>query len=244
MSSISGSGMDSLRQTLVSYAAAHPRSVAVDVPSEATVLDSALVPSQGILLRSLVQCGTLRLRDEFICGLYAGRVRSITDLQRHTVQQATPGMVVGITGVRKLPPLLRRSPHPLPCGDTLFVRSKAEIDAIWEQRMLEYAFKTSRCGEGDEEEATMGVVLVADNANSMNTLLDHVQGLPGVSIVYSRVGQILESDVQVCRDSNAFLVSYNVPLPKNCRLGDQFVYSRLMSSLLSDVDKLVKSFEA
>ena len=242
MSSVIGTGLDALRQTLASYAASHPRPVAMDVPAEATVLDSALVPAQGILLRSLVQCGTLRLRDAFICGLYTGRVRSITDLHHRTVQQATPGMVVSITGAHKLPPVLRRSPHPLPCGDTLFVRSKAEIEAIWDQRMREYAFKTSRCGAG-EEEATMGVILAADNANSMNTLLDHVQGLPSVSVVYSRVGQILESDVQRCRDSNSFLVSYNVALPKGCHLGDQFVYSRLMSSLLSDVDKLVRSFD-
>ena len=62
--------MDQLRAALAAFAEDHPKSIAVDVPAEATILDSTLVPSQGIVFRSLIQQGTLHLRDAFICGLY------------------------------------------------------------------------------------------------------------------------------------------------------------------------------
>ena len=181
----------------------------MDVPAEATILDSTLVPSQGIVFRSLIQQGTLHLRDAFICGLYTGRVRSIRDLSQKVITEALPGMVVSVTGAHKLPPLLRRGGMELPCGDTLFVRKKEE--------------KT-------------GLILVADNANSMNTLVDGVSGNPHFSIVHTRVGQILQSDVDLCNSSNVMLVSFNVPSSVPIKKG-KLVYSRLMSELLDELNK-------
>ena len=227
--------MDQLRAALAAFAEDHPKSIAVDVPAEATILDSTLAPSQGIVFRSLIQQGTLHLRDAFICGLYTGRVRSIRDLSQKVITEALPGMVVSVTGAHKLPPLLRRGGMELPCGDTLFVRKKEEIEAIWEQRMRERIFRSSVVGEEEEEEKT-GLILVADNANSMNTLVDGVSGNPRFSIVHTRVGQILQSDVDLCNSSNVMLVSFNVPSSVPIKKG-KLVYSRLMSELLDELNK-------
>ena len=237
VSSVSGDGMDQLRAALTAFAEAHPKSIAIDVPAEATILDSTLVPSQGIVFRSLIQQGALHLRDSFICGLYTGNVRSIRDLSQKMITEALPGMVVQVTGAHKLPPVLRRGGMELPCGDTLFVRKKDEIEAIWEQRMRERIFRSSVVGEEEEEEEKTGLILVADNANSMNTLVDGVSGNPHFSIVHTRVGQILQSDVDLCNSSNVMLVSFNVPSSIPIKKG-KLVYSRFMSELLGELSAL------
>ena len=101
--------------------------------------------------------------------------------------------------------------------------------------MRERVFRSSIVGEEEEEEKT-GLILVADNANSMNTLVDGVSGNPRFSIVHTRVGQILQSDVDLCNSSNVMLVSFNVPSSVPIKKG-KLVYSRLMSELLDELNK-------
>lgn len=262
ISCVSGEGIPHLQQRLVELGKELRRSVSLDVPAEASVLDSLLIPSQGLVLRALVQQGTLHVRDEFVCGLFSGRVRSLVDLRSRAVQTALPGTVVNVLGARKLPAGMRRNGLLLPSGHTLFVRSAKEIEAIKEQRMLEYAFQSSRCAteaedaaeyeaavsNGGEREVVDGeeyvavkkqpVIVVADNANSLNILLEALSQKPLVSIVRTRVGQILESDVQECEQSEVRLVSFNVEAPLKARLGKKLVYSRLMSELLEEVQQL------
>lgn len=262
ISCVSGEGIPHLQQRLVELGTELCRSVPLDVPAEASVLDSLLVPSQGLVLRALVQQGTLRVHAEFVCGLFSGRVRSLVDLKSHTVQSALPGTVVNVLGARKLPAGMRRNSLLLPSGHTLFVRSAKEIEAIKEQRMLEYAFQSSRCAteaedtaefeaavsSGGEREVVDGeeyvelkkqpVIVVADNANSLNILLDALSQKPLVSVVRTRVGQILESDVRECEQSEVRLVSFNVEAPPKAHLGKKLVYSRLMSELLENIKRL------
>ena len=136
VSCVTNEGIEQLQQRLVELGQMRQPSVPIDCPAEATVLDSLVIPSQGIVFRALVQQGYLSLRSNFICGMYTGRVRNLIDLHSNPVQKAMPGMVVNVLGARKLPAFLRKKPQLLPAGDTLFVRTPEEIKAIWEQRLL------------------------------------------------------------------------------------------------------------
>ena len=262
ISSKSGEGLSQLQQRLVTLGQATRQPTSLDLPAEASVLDSMLVPSQGLVFRALVQQGVLALRNDFICGLYTGRVRALTDLHHQPLQKALPGMVVHVVGARKLPTVLRKSSQLLPAGNTLFVRKQPEIDAIFNQRLLEYQFSSAR-GETDEEttaEAEMAlslngkrelidgeeyvelkkqsIILVGDNSNSINVLLESLLNKPQVVISRTRVGQILEKDVEECRTTDLKIISFNVELPPKSHLGkDKFVYSRLMSELLTTIDE-------
>ena len=300
MSCVTNEGIAQLQQRLVELGQLQQPSVPIDCPAEATVLDSLVIPSQGIVFRALVQQGCLSLRNNFICGMYTGRVRNLIDL--HSVQKALPGMVVNVLGARKLPAFLRKKPQLLPAGDTLFVRTPDEIKAIWDQRLLEFSFRASaeeeeedlsevneaRGSEGAKESEgskrsiqgselnevgqtnqqsyqmelenaeerpilshrrveiidgeeyvevkSQSVIAVADNANSMAILLDQLNAKPNMNIVRTRVGQITDKEIRLCRESDVKLVSFNVALPPKIVLSEKkFIYSRLMNEL---IDKL------
>ena len=300
VSCVTNEGIAQLQQRLVELGQLQQPSVPMDCPAEATVLDSLVIPSQGIVFRALVQQGCLSLRNNFICGMYTGRVRNLIDLHSNPVQKALPGMVVNVLGARKLPAFLRKKPQLLPAGDTLFVRTPDEIKAIWDQRLLEFSFRASaeeedlsevneaRGSEGAKEsEGSKGsiqgselnavgqtnqqsyqmelenaeerpilshrrveiidgeeyvevksqsVIAVADNANSMAILLDQLNAKPNMNIVRTRVGQITDKEIRLCRESDVKLVSFNVALPPKIVLSEKkFIYSRLMNEL---IDKL------
>lgn len=301
MSCVTHEGIEQLQQRLVELGQRQQPSVPIDCPAEATVLDSLVIPSQGIVFRALVQQGCLSLRNNFICGMYTGRVRNLIDLHSNPVQKALPGMVVNVLGARKLPAFLRKKPQLLPAGDTLFVRTPDEIKAIWDQRLLEFSFRASaeeedlnesegfkesfesfesnesiqgnemnKLGQKDQQPYPMefenaedrpvlsnrrveiidgeeyvevksqSVIAVADNANSMAILLDQLNAKPNMNIVRTRVGQITDKEIRLCRESDVKLVSFNVALPPKIVLSEKkFIYSRLMNEL---IDKLNVAF--
>lgn len=261
ISSVTGEGMQHFQQRIVELGKQYQRSVPLDVPAEASILDSLLIPSQGIIFRALIQQGKLSIRDNFICGLYMGRVRNLIDLQSNPISQALPGMVVNVLGARKLPASLRKSSQMLPSGHTLFVRSPKEIEEIMEQRLLEHAFNATLCTTEEEEHTEdemalenpgeteiingeeyielkkQPIIVVADNANSLNVILETLEKKPQFSIIRTRVGQILDHDIEQCKHSNMKIVSFNVDVPSNVHLGSNFIYSRLMSELLEALDE-------
>lgn len=301
VSCVTHEGIEQLQQRLVELGQRQQPSVPIDCPAEATVLDSLVIPSQGIVFRALVQQGCLSLRNNFICGMYTGRVRNLIDLHSNPVQKALPGMVVNVLGARKLPAFLRKKPQLLPAGDTLFVRTPDEIKAIWDQRLLEFSFRASaeeedlnesegfkesfesfesnesiqgnemyKLGQKDQQPYPMefenaedrpvlsnrrveiidgeeyvevksqSVIAVADNANSMAILLDQLNAKPNMNIVRTRVGQITDKEIRLCRESDVKLVSFNVALPPKIVLSEKkFIYSRLMNEL---IDKLNVAF--
>lgn len=301
VSCVTHEGIEQLQQRLVELGQGQQPSVPIDCPAEATVLDSLVIPSQGIVFRALVQQGCLSLRNNFICGMYTGRVRNLIDLHSNPVQKALPGMVVNVLGARKLPAFLRKKPQLLPAGDTLFVRTPDEIKAIWDQRLLEFSFRASaeeedlnesegfkesfesfesnesiqgnemnKLGQKDQQPYPMefenaedrpvlsnrrveiidgeeyvevksqSVIAVADNANSMAILLDQLNAKPNMNIVRTRVGQITDKEIRLCRESDVKLVSFNVALPPKIVLSEKkFIYSRLMNEL---IDKLNVAF--
>ena len=56
-----------------------------------TVVEAQLDPGKGPVATVLVQSGTLKVGDDFIVGMYSGRVRALLDERGKTVKSAGPG---------------------------------------------------------------------------------------------------------------------------------------------------------
>src|SRR5881628_3730746 len=69
-----------------------------DRRAQGTVLEATLDPGKGPLATVLVQTGTLRVGDDFICGQYYGRVRAMYDERGGTETEVGPSTPVQILG--------------------------------------------------------------------------------------------------------------------------------------------------
>src|SRR5207244_3430613 len=69
-----------------------------DRRAQGTVLEATLDPGKGPLATILVQNGTLRGGDDFICGQFYGRVRAMYDERSQTVDAAGPSTPVQVLG--------------------------------------------------------------------------------------------------------------------------------------------------
>jgi translation initiation factor IF-2 len=193
-----------------------------------TIVEARLDRGRGPVATVLVQEGTLRVSDSFVCGSEYGRIRAMVDDKGKRIDAAGPSMPVEILGLGGVPD----------AGD-VFVALQDDQKARQiadhrrgKQRESEMA-KTAKVSlddlynqiqSGDVKE--LKVVLKADVQGSVEAISDALTRLSTadvrLSVIHGSVGGITESDVLLATSSNAIVLGFNVrPEPKAAALAER-----------------------
>jgi translation initiation factor IF-2 len=188
------------------------------------VLESKLDKGRGSVATVLVQTGTLKIGDNFISGVFSGRVKAMFDERDKKIEIAGPSTPVQISGFEGLPQ----------AGDTLIVLdTEAEVKQIalkrqqlkreQELRQVKHTTLediTNMVKQGKSVE--LNIILKTDVDGSAEALADSLHKLtkPGVAtvkVLHKAVGAITESDVLLAEASNAVIIGFNVRPNLNAR---------------------------
>jgi translation initiation factor IF-2 len=190
-----------------------------------TVIEAQLDPGKGPLATVLVQNGTLRVGDDFICGMFAGRVRALLDERGKQVREAGPAIPVQVLGVEGVPQ----------AGDQLIVveDASASRDLAQRRQRLDREAKSRRTSRGGVsledfmaqaqagERRTLRIVIKADQGGPAEAVADALSQLSTgevqVEIVHRGVGAISESDILLAKASGAIIVGFHVRPDTNAR---------------------------
>ncbi len=180
------------------------------------VIESKVEQGRGIVATVLVQTGTLREKDPFVCGKEFGRVRSMTNERGKRVKEAGPSTPVEITGWSG-PPM---------AGDFFTAtESEAQAKEIGQRRQLvareaEQQMRAPITLENFTEMmdqvgvSELRLIIKADVAGSVEVLADQLGRLGTAEVksmvLHSGVGQINESDVHLADASKAVIIGFNV----------------------------------
>ncbi len=211
-------GLDDLLTTIVLVAQilelkANPRR-----PGLGTVVDANLERGRGPVATVLVQNGTLRVGDHFVCGHIYGRVRALTNDRGRPVHQAGPAMPVVVSGLSEVPI----------AGDIFQVVGSEKaarqiaLTRLQERRVQETIRERApritleelarRAKEGEVKE--LDLVVKADAQGTLEAVRAGLNKIAdpmvAIKIVGQGVGQINESDVLLASVSNAIIVGFNV----------------------------------
>lgn len=192
-------------------------------PAIGTVIEAHVDKGRGNVATVLVQNGTLRQGDTFICGQYFGRVRAMYDERGNRVSEALPSTPVQVTGFDGLPE----------AGDKLVVSADEDkLRQIAQQRQIlrreqqRRQIKRISLDELSRQILQGGIkelriVLKADVSGSLEALTDALQKLSTdevtISIIHRAVGAITESDVMLAAASDAIVVGFQVQLSASVR---------------------------
>lgn len=212
------------------------------------VIESRLDKGKGPVATILVQEGTLKEGDIFVCGNTYGRVRAMFDSYGNRLNLATPSTPVEILGFEELPS----------AGDDFFVledEEKARKVAEYRQRKareaetakaakisLEKIFE--KLSEGELKE--LNLVLKADTQGTLEALQGSLIKLSTekvrVSIIRAGIGAISESDVMLASASDAIVIGFNVkPSPQAKEIakkeGVDIRFYDVIYHLLEDIKK-------
>ncbi len=213
----------------------------------ATVIESHLNSSLGPLATVIVNAGTLRAGDQFVCGGSSGRVRTMVDALGRRLEEVPPSGPAQVSGFDSVPVV----------GDILQVvtserEAKTLLAAIQDQagraRKRSFADLVSRLTEGKVTQ--LKVVLKSDAQGALEAISDALskmqgEGGVGVKVIHGGVGAVTESDVMMAAASDGVVMAFHVAIPAEVqrtaeREGVQVREHRVLYELLDEVDSLLK----
>jgi translation initiation factor IF-2 len=180
------------------------------------VIEAKLDKGRGPVATILIQEGTLRAGDVYVCGIHAGRVRSMFNDRGQRLEQALPSVPVEVIGFSGVP---NAGDDFIVLGDEKQAKLVAE-HRLTKQRERELTRSTKITLEKLYEQISEGaikelnVILRADVQGSLEAIGDSLVKLSSsdvkVNIVHSATGAITETDVMLASASNAIVIGFNV----------------------------------
>jgi len=199
-----------------------------DKLARGTIIEAKLDRGRGSVATVLVQEGTLRVGDAFVCGVFHGKVRAMINDRGQKVDEAPPSLPVEILGLQGVP---QAGDSFIAVADESKARQVAEYRQS-KQRETELV-KSSKVSleelydqikTGDVKE--LRVVLKADVQGSVEALTEALTRLSTgevkLRVIHGSVGGITESDILLAAASNAIVIGFNVrPESKGAALAGQ-----------------------
>ena len=189
------------------------------------VVEAQLDQGKGPVATVLVQNGTLKVGDDFICGIFSGRVRALLDEAGKPVKSAGPAIPVQMLGLSGVPM----------AGDQLTVVEDATSAREIAQRRerLDREAKSRRTTRGTisledfmshtaaGQKRQLRLVIKADQGGPAEALADSLGHLSNaevsVEIIHRGVGAITESDILLAKASGAIIIGFHVRPDNNAR---------------------------
>lgn len=213
VSAKTGAGIDDLLEQVLLQAEVLELKAPIDAPATGIVIEARLDKGRGPVATLLVQSGTLKRGDVLLAGSAFGRVRAMLNESGKPVQEAGPSIPVEIQGLSDVPG----------AGEEVAVladEKKAREIALFRQgkfRDVKLAKKQAASLENIFEQMgdvkILPLLIKADVQGSQEALVHALGRLSTdevkVNVIYSAVGGITESDVNLALASKAVIIGFN-----------------------------------
>jgi translation initiation factor IF-2 len=251
VSARTGEGIEKLLEMLLLQAEVMELRANVDRPARGTVIESQLDRGRGPVATVLIQEGTLRQGDPFVCGTAYGRVRAMQNHLGQRVTEAGPALPVEIFGLSSVP---EPGTAFTAVGEEARARQVAEFRLA--KRRAGELQKTSRVSLEDfsarmaaGEVKELKVIIKGDVHGSVEALADALGRLATdevkLDVIHASVGAISETDVTLAAASKALIVGFNVrPEPKAAALAEkESVEIRLYTVIYEAINDVREALE-
>ena len=215
VSAKTGQGIDDLLEQVLLQAEVLELKAPVDAMAKGLVIEARLDKGRGPVATVLVQSGTLKTGDVVLAGSTYGRVRAMLDENGMSIKSAGPSIPVEIQGLTEVP---QAGDEFMVMTDERRVREIATYRAgkfrntkLSKQQAakLENMFTDMTAGEVK----MVPIIIKADVQGSQEALAQSLLKLSTdevkVQLVYSAVGGISESDINLAIASKALIIGFN-----------------------------------
>ncbi|MDR3001349.1 MAG: translation initiation factor IF-2 [Fibromonadaceae bacterium] len=211
-----GEGIDKLLETLALESEVLELRANPETSARGAVVESRLDAGKGTIATILVQNGTLRVRDCFVCGNYSGRVRALFNERGDSLKEAgpsTPCQVLGFTGTPQAGDDLVVVDSDQIASEIATKRQQAAHERALRSRVqisLEQVYDEAKSGKISE----LNLLIKTDVAGSCEALAESLANLSNnevkIKIIRKGVGAINEDDVRLASLSKAIIVAFHL----------------------------------
>jgi translation initiation factor IF-2 len=228
VSAKTGQGVDHLLEMILLQAEVLELKANPKKPARGRVVEARLDKGRGPVATVLIQGGTLKAGDPFICGIHFGKVRALYNDWGQKVDQAPPSTPVEVHGFSGVP----NAGEEFLVSEDERMAKQVSLHRVQKKREAELS-KTSKVTleklyeqiqEGQVKELTL--ILKADVQGSLEAISEALNKLSTAAVkvvtLHSSTGAITETDIMLASASKAIIIGFNVrPNPKAQELAEQ-----------------------
>jgi translation initiation factor IF-2 len=214
VSATKGTGIDHLLEMMTLQAEVLELKASPTARPRGTVIEAQVEAGRGPTATVIMQMGTLKVGDPFICGDYGGKVKSLLDDRGQPIKKAGPSTPVKVLGFTGLPN----------AGDEFLVMeseraAKQLSDERLEAKRASKLFVPQRATletllETPGGQKVLRIVLKCDAQGSLEALVGALKQIETKKVtletIHSAVGPISESDILLASASDAVVIGFNI----------------------------------
>jgi len=218
VSATKGTGLDSLLETMSLQAEVLELKANPKASMRATVIESRMDPGRGPTATVIVQSGTLRVGEPFICGPFWGKARTLINDLGQNIKEVMPGMPAELVGFNGLPNV----------GDEVIeMENERTAKRLSDERLEEIRLKklaaprrtsleTLFANIEEGQKKNLRIVLKTDVQGSLEAILKMLREIKTekveIEILHSAAGPISEGDILLASASDAIVIGFNVKI--------------------------------
>jgi translation initiation factor IF-2 len=244
VSATKGTGIDHLLEMITLQAEVMELKASPTARPRATVIEAQVEAGRGPTATVIVQMGTLKVGDPFICGDYSGKVKSLLDDRGEPVKEAGPSTPVKVLGFTGLPNagdeflVMESEREAKQLSDERLEAKRASKLFVPQRATLETLLETA----GGQK--VLRIVLKCDAQGSLEALVGALKQIETkkviLEIIHSAVGPISESDILLASASDAVVIGFNIKVeamavPAAKREGVQIKLYSIIYELLDQI---------
>ncbi|GAB6125678.1 translation initiation factor IF-2 [Humidesulfovibrio idahonensis] len=209
-------GLDELLEMILLQAEVLELKANPNKAAKGHIVEAKLDKGRGPLGTVLIQEGTLKNGDAFVCGTVHGKVRAMFNDQGKKIKQAGPAIPVEIQGFDVVP--IAGDEFVVVADDKVARRiaetraaKQREKDMVGKSKLTLESFLAS---SPTNEAKTLNLVLKADVQGSLEAITEAVNKLSTdevkIQVVHGATGGLTESDILLATASQAIIIGFNV----------------------------------
>jgi len=212
VSALKNIGIDQLLDVILLVAELEDYKAAVKRSAQATVIEATLDKATGATATILINRGTLKRGNFFVCGNSYGKVRTIQNELLKNIEEALPSDPVIVTGFSEVPL----------AGDRLAVfPSEKEAREASEKKKLASSIQksVSKVTNINDlltniKDTELKVIIKTDVQGTAETIKNMLSTMKvgdlSVNVLASNVGAINENDILLAQTSGSIIIGYNL----------------------------------
>tara|TARA_Y100001970_G_scaffold42776_1_gene53238 strand:- start:5960 stop:8350 length:2391 start_codon:yes stop_codon:yes gene_type:complete len=218
-----GTGIDELLDKILIEAEVLDLKANYDCSARAVIVESKLDKGLGPIATILVQHGTVRKGDIFLCGAQYSKIRELLNERSDVVEFANPSDPVQVLGFKSVPnagDLFQIYTDEREAKKISLQRSQLEREATFHRHSkitLDQVGKNIKTGTVKD----LNIIIKGDVDGSIEALSDSLMELSNeevnIKIVLKSAGMISQNDISLASASNAIVVAFNVSASVNAR---------------------------
>ena len=216
ISALTGEGIDQLLEAISLQSEILELKATNKGSAIGSVVESSLDKGRGPMATVLVQSGTLNKKDYVLVGKEFGRVRAMYDEFNKEILTAGPGCPVVITGLSGTPNVadqLMATTDEKKVKDIASLRESKQKEIEMQAKQKTFSLDSFNLNDSPKKKI-INLLIKSDVQGSVEAINSTLRNITnddvGLEIIYSGVGGITESDVNLASSSNSKIIGFNV----------------------------------